>query len=441
MKLGLSKIACIFAFCTMVSIALPAKTTLKTLARLWAPDGPLIQGTDGNFYGTTWSSGSNNAGTVFRITPEGKLTTLYSFCSLKDCIDGAYANGGLVQAANGEFYGTTNSGGAHYCGESQGGCGTIFKITPGGKLTTLHNFCSQRNCRDGSSPYAGLAQGKDGNFYGTTFIQGGGDRGTVFRITPAGKLTTLYNFCSLKACSDGESPIGRLVQAADGDFYGTTYTGGDKANYAGTVFKITPTGKLTTLYSFAGYPTEGGYPQAALVQASDGNFYGTTYLGGSSGDCSYFGCGTVFKITPTGKLTTLHNFCAQTNCTDGATPIAALVQATDGSLYGTTVAGGIDFGGGIWECNLYENYGCGTIFRITGAGKLTTLYSFCSLVNCADGANPVDGLLQATNGTFYGTTDDRINGTVFSLTVGRGPFAEMRPASGKVGTKVVIPGN
>ncbi len=424
----LSQIAFIVAFCTIVAIASPA-TDLKTLASFYgangyAPSGRLVQGIDGNFYGTTWSGGTSfySAGTIFKITPVGKLTILYNFCSVKYCRDGEGPNGGLVQAADGDFYGTTNYGGANIRCDGHG-CGTVFKLTPAGKLTTLHNFCSKRNCEDGAAPYAGLVQGADGNFYGTTFSGGGvrGGAGTVFKITPEGKLTTLYRFSESKY-RHGTNVIAGLVQGTDGNFYGTTSAGGTKANFAGTVFKITPAGKLTTLYSFAGYPTEGASPQAALVQASDGSFYGTTYIGGTSGDCSYFGCGTVFKITPTGKLTTLYSFCAHANCTDGANPIAALIQAIDGKLYGTTVAGGVGFGGGIGDCYGYESEGCGTLFAITGKGKLTTLHRFCYLVasECPDGANPINGLMQGTNGIFYGTTDAFPGGTVFSLTVERG---------------------
>ncbi len=422
-KPRLSNVACILTFFTMVSISLPAKTILKTLVRFdgtngYGPSGPLIQGTDGNFYGTTWSGGTNyqSAGTFFTITPTGTLTILYNFCSLKNCTDGAYPNG-LVQAADGDFYGTTNSGGTNICDNY--GCGTIFKITPTGQLTTLHNFCSERNCRDGWSPYAGLVQGVGGNLYGTTYMSGSTrDAGTVFKITPDGKLTTLYRFRSSNG-RHGVNVMAGLVQGADRNFYGSTQAGGSNSNSAGTIFKITPSGKLTTLHSFAGYPSDGAHPRAALVQGRDKNFYGTTPAGGSNGDCSG-GCGTIFKITPSGKLTTLYNFCAKADCSDGVEPIAALVQATDGNLYGTTGAGGVGFVGNIGACYLYgENEGCGTIFKVTDSGKLTTLYRFCAQSpDCDDGSNPINGLLQAPDGIFYGTTDNDSGGTVFSLNLG-----------------------
>jgi len=195
---------------------------------------------------------------------------------------------------------------------------------------------------------------------------------------PAQTLTTLYSFDS----TAGAYPSRGLVQAANGDFYGTTYGGG--ANGGGAVFKITPSGTLTTLYSFDG--ADGGLPSGGLVQAANGDFYGTTYDGGAN--CSPYGCGTIFKITLSGMLTMLHSF----DGADGAYPYAGLVQATNGDLYGTTYDGG---------ANCLPD-GCGTIFRITPSGTLTTLYTFCSQTGCADGQNPYAGLAQATMGTSTG---------------------------------------
>src|ERR1022692_1853466 len=172
--------------------------------------------------------------------PAQTLTTLFSF----DGTDGAVPQAGLVQATNGDLYGTTESGGTSTNG-------TVFKITPGGTLTTLYSFCSQTNCTDGANPYAGLVQAANGNFYGTTQYGGTNHRGTVFKITQGGTLTTLYSFCSQTNCTDGECPFAGLVQAANGNFYGTTESGG-RANGYGTVFKITPTGTLTTLHRFNG---------------------------------------------------------------------------------------------------------------------------------------------------------------------------------------------
>src|ERR1022692_4324052 len=251
----------------------------------------LVQATNGELYGTTSTGGVNGDGMVFRITPGGTLTTLHSF----DGTDGDGPTTGLIQSTDGNLYGTTLKGGA--C-TGPGGCGTVFKMTPGGKLTTLYSFCTQAGCIDGVSPYAGLVEGTDGNFYGTTTNGGancfsGGGCGTVFKITPTGKLTTLYNFCSLSGCRDGADPVVGLVQATNGDFYGTTQDGG--ANAIGTVFRITPSGSLTRLYSFcsqSGCP-DGSYPNGGLVRGTNGDLYGTTTFGGTCAITS--GCGTIFK--------------------------------------------------------------------------------------------------------------------------------------------------
>ena len=238
-----------------------------------------MQGSDGNFYGTTIAGGAQGNGTVFKITPTGTLTTLYNFCYESSCPQ--YPQAALVQGSDGNFYGTTPVGGTTYNG-------TVYEITPSGALTTLYNFCSQTNCTDGSKPYAGLVQATDGDFYGTTIAGGAQGNGTIFKITPSGTLTTLYSFCSQSGCDYGLAEAG-LIQATDGNFYGTTDLG------AGTVFTITPSGTFTTLYSFCSDPNcaDGTSPLAALVQATNGNFYGTTSEGGASDNCPG-GCGTVF---------------------------------------------------------------------------------------------------------------------------------------------------
>jgi uncharacterized repeat protein (TIGR03803 family) len=405
----------------------------------------LVQATNGDLYGTTGSGGTNGSGTVFKITPNGTLTTLYSFCSQSNCTDGAGPNQ-MIQATNGDFYGTASSGGAN-------GSGTIFKITPSGTLTTLYSFCSQSGCLDGSGPYAGLVQATNGDLYGTT--TGGGANpfgglfaGTVFKITPSGTLTTLYSFCSQIGCADGQNPYAGLVHATNGDFYGTTSNGGfscggPPGHDCGTIFKITPGGTLTTLHSFctqSGCP-DGSIPQGGLVQATNGNFYGTTVEGGgpTAGGGPSSSSGTVFKMTPSGTLTTLYRFCSQTNCADGDAPAAGLVQATDGDFYGTTYCGGANPNSP--DCG-------GTIFKITPRGTLTTLYSFCSQSGCADGDGPEAGLVQATNGDFYGTASggglssacSYGCGTLFSLSVGLRPFVQTQTTSGEVGAAVKILG-
>jgi uncharacterized repeat protein (TIGR03803 family) len=409
------------------------------------PVGPLVQGTDGNLYGSTAEGGANAGGTVFKVTPGGTLTTIYEFCSQANCADGAFP-AALVLGTDGNLYGITLFGGTN-------NSGTAFKITPRGTLTTLHNWCSEPNFADGCygfypEPARPFVQAADGNFYGVNDGGGPDFSGTFFELTPTGVLTTLYGFCSQPNCSDGGFPTG-LIQATDGNFYGTTLIGG--ANSDGEVFKITPSGTLTILYSFcsqggAGVCTDGASPYESLIQASDGDFYGTTSYGGgnvNSASCvaESSECGTIFKITPQGALTTVYNFCSQTNCADGAGPYSGLVQGTDGNFYGSTAAGGIS------SCtnSYFFIPGCGTVFRLTPGGALSTLHSFDS----TDGNYP-EGLFQATNGNFYGTTldgatssGDCINtcGTAFGLSVRLGPFVETVPTSGTVGEAVTILGN
>jgi len=332
------------------------------------PHGGLVQGKDGNFYGTTELGGPERLGTVYRITAQGKLSTLHSF----NGSEGYQPHAGLAQGMNGTFYGTTLAGGAN-------DRGTIFTITPTGKLTLLHSF----NGTDGQSPYAGLMLDANGSFFGTTSGGGANDRGTVFTITATGKLTTLYNFCSLPKCADGIFPVATLMRGVDGRFYGTTLGDGCVSS-CGTVYTITPSGKLTTLYNFCAQSgcTDGSAPVGGLVQGKDGNFYGLASQGGTNG------LGTVYRITAQGKLTTLHKF----DGSDGKSPDGTLVLGADGSFYGTTANGGS--GGNCMP-------GCGTVFRITASGNLTTLHSFG---NGTEGDTPDAGLVQGTAGTFYGTT-------------------------------------
>lgn len=409
-------------FFAAITIASPAQT-VTTLASFDKTDGrvpgypaaPFVQGTNGNLYGTTAAGGTNDEGTVFEISSAGKIVTLYSFCSQPGCSDGTNVNAGLVQATNGNFYGTTAGGGTN-------NFGTVFEIKPAGKLTTLYRFCSS-GCLDGANPSAGLLQASDGNFYGTTFSGGAFGAGTVFRITKSGTLTTLASFDGV----NGQGPdFGSLIQATDGNFYGTTVAGGANASSCGsntgcgTVFRMTPGGQLTSLYSFCGQPncTDGFELFGGLVQGTNGNFYGTTVMGGTNG------VGTVFEITPAGKLTTLHSF----DSTDGSYPEAALLQGTDGNFYGTTSNGG-------------ANGFSGTLFQITPAGNLATLYSFCSHAKCADGTGPFEGLMQATTGDFYGATfagghsSNCLDGcgTAFRLSMGLGPFIQTRPSTARRG--------
>jgi uncharacterized repeat protein (TIGR03803 family) len=328
-----------------------------------SPDAPLIQGADGNFYGTTYEGGGEGCGgrgcgTVFRMTPDGTVMILHAFAG---GTDGIYPGAALIQTADGNFYGTTAvGGGIGFCG--YGGCGTAFQMTTDGIVTILHAFGGGT---DGAFPAASaLIQATDGNFYGTTYEGGGAGCGSVgcgtaFRMTPDGTVTILHAFAG---GIDGATPYAALIQATDGNFYGTTEHGGGVGCEAfggcGTVFQMTPDGAVTILHAFAG-GTDGAYPLGALLEATDGNFYGTTLTGGGAG-CGSYGCGTAFQMTPDGTVTVLHAFSFGT---DGADPVAGLIQATDGSFYGTT-----EYGGGA-GCG---SSGCGTVYQITPGGFVET---------------------------------------------------------------------
>jgi uncharacterized repeat protein (TIGR03803 family) len=389
-----------------------------------APDY-LIQASDGNFYGTTLSGGNScsggsvGCGTFFEITPDGVETVLYLFGASPS--DG-WDPGGLIQASDGNFYGTSAEGGAY-------GAGTVFKLTPAGVETVLYSFGASPS--DGAAPSGPLIQASDGDFYGTTASGGvnycatipgsSNNCGTAFKITPAGLETVVHSFGT--SVSDGVEPLGSLIQASDGNFYGTTSGGGantcsipgeiipGQTNNCGTVFKITAVGVETVLYSFGVSPSDGDAPLGPLIQASDGNFYGTTASGGGLPCLGANGCGgTVFGITPSGTESILYRFVS--GPADQGSPAQFLIQASDGNFYGTTVDGGP-----------YETQ-AGTAFQITPDGVETILYSFGA--SDSDGIRPVF-VMQARDGNLYGVTDngggDRVvggvtvqgGGTVFKL--------------------------
>jgi uncharacterized repeat protein (TIGR03803 family) len=405
-----------------------------------APESTLIQATDGNLYGYTTEGGldvcAGSCGTLFKIDHQGKLTTFYKFCrgGKLPCPDGMTPNGALIQASDGNFYGTTMQGGPNNGPNCQYGCGTVFRITPEGKLTTLYSFCALANCADGASPEGALLQASNGKLYGETGIGGNGVQfgmGTLFELTLQGKLTTVHTFCAnYPDCSDGIGPTFGLIQARNGNLYGTTAQGGgivnDRTLLYGTVFEIKLDGTLTSVYSFclSGYPTcpDGEYPVGQLVQAADGNLYGATNQGGTG----HFG--TIFKMAPSGQLTTIHTF----QGTDGGFP-AGIMQASNDAFYGST-----DYEG--------ANGDGGTLFLLNSTG-FTTLYNFCSQTNCPDGSGP-SVLTQGTDGILYGTTVEGGNlnfcfggcGTLFSLNDGLHAFVEANPDFGKAGRKVILLG-
>jgi uncharacterized repeat protein (TIGR03803 family) len=408
----------VFVVCVSAVIA----TSAQTYSTIYSftgtnnkPSGPLVQGTDGNLYGVTANGGTTSNGSIFKVTPQGQFTTLYSFCAQNQCSGGTGLSG-LIQGTNGNFYGAY----------SYPGYGAAFEITPAGKLTTLYTFCSLPNCSDGEYPNGPLLQGMDGNFYGTTHEGGANGAGTVYKLTPSGTLTTLYDFCSQAQCADGSSPYAGVIQDAAGNLYGTTNVGGNDANQSycnygcGVAYKLSPSGVLTTLYAFCSLSgcADGFFPQSTLVFGSDGNLYGTTSQGGTDG------FGTAFRLTPGGTLTTLHTFCVVDDCTDGYEP-GQLIEGSDSNIYGMTLEGGGNGSGGDG----------GSIYRITTKGTFTVVYS-----NNSNNLNP---LVEATNGKLYGTTMNYSTGgsSIFSFSLGLNPFVETQTSSGAVGASVVILGN
>jgi uncharacterized repeat protein (TIGR03803 family) len=369
--------------------------------------GFIAQGRDSNMYSTSRQIDTGGPGDVFKITPAGILSVIYNFSDADGLV---YPAGGLTLAINGTLYGATG-------GNNSTDFGTIFKITAEGTLTTLYSFTDGA---DGSVPAAPI-QGIDGNFYGTpssctawssaTLCQEGNANkyGAVYKLTPAGVFSTLHTFNG----RDGANPTAPLLQATNGNLYGTTVQGG--VNGDGVIFIITPSGNFKVLFNFGSETGVALY--APLIQGSDGNFYGLTVKGGPSGG------GTAFKITPGGKLTVLHDF---TGGSDGSNQVVGLVQATDGNFYGTNNVGG--------------NGGEGTIFRVSSTGIFATLYNFDDY---SLGANPQTTLLQHTNGLLYGDTalgGAYGGGTFYSFDVGLGPFVSFLPAAAAVGKPVEILG-
>ena len=339
-------------------------------------EGPigLVRDSQGNFFGTTFSSGGDTPGAIFKIAPDGAETVLHIFGGGPD--DGAFPAAGLILDAAGNLYGTTTNGGAN-------GSGAVFVFTAGGKEKLLYSFCRRTECRDGASPSSALMRDDAGNFYGTTTSGGAHIVGTIFRLAPDGTETVLYAF---RGRADGSQPSGTPIMDGKGSLYGTTFGGGSEGRL-GTVFKLAPDGKETLLHVFAG-GTDGAGPQGGVIADRNGNLFGTTLYGGG-GSCAQSlvkGCGTVFKLNKDGAETVLHAFAGGA---DGSYPYAGLILDGDGNLYGTTSAGGTGTG-----CN----EGCGTVFKIAHDGTETILHTFTS----ATGATPYGGLIRDRKGNLYG---------------------------------------
>jgi uncharacterized repeat protein (TIGR03803 family) len=367
------------------------------------PNG-LIFGSDGYIYGTTEHGGANDYGTIFKMTRAGALTTLVEFAGKALVNSSAVPRAGLVEGRDGDFYGTASGGGMGPTGEYNVDKGTVFKLSRSGIFTTLVRFSENGATNKGCVPYSPLVQAPNDDFYGTTFAGGSGKPvphpafrgfGTIYKMSPAGHLATLYDFTAHFGMGQGASPWAGLTLGKDGNFYGSTWGG---LGVAGTIFKLTPKGAMTTLVKFSGLKKGGGLV-AELVQGSDGNFYGTTPVSDSGNR------GTIFRMTPGGALTTLVEFA--NNDPKGGEPHAALTEGNDGKLYGTTCAGGA--------------YNWGTIFRVTTAGSFETLWNFNNTSEKRICPRGITGaLLKDQDGNFYGATKwggrDNI-GTLFKLTL------------------------
>jgi uncharacterized repeat protein (TIGR03803 family) len=421
-RAGLALAAATALLCPAVLAAsAPALTVVHSFTALPTPpsrainlDGAnpascLIQGSDGNFYGTTQDGGPGGAGTIFELGTNGSLTGLYSFPGITNSDGVTRYNIGpndLTRGSNqyaGYLYGTTQRGGNLF--------GSVFALSPKLVFTDLHDFSPATNLSasgssltnaDGSDPTGALVPGPDGNFYGTTQSGGANGTGTIFQLTPAGGFTSLYSFSALDDFSDnsdGATPNG-LVLGSNGAFYGTTQGGG--VNGAGTVFQFSPGGGVTPLYSFDPNSSDPDLVQAALVQGPNGNFYGTSEFGGSADS------GTVFEVTPSGVVTVLYSFSGEN---DGGLPSTPLTLAPDGNFCGTTGGAGSNE--------------TGTLYIITPGGSFSTMYSFSALKTNSensDGAYPSAALTVGSDGNMYGSCQNGGaggTGTIFRFSLSR----------------------
>jgi len=392
-------------------------------------NGIIAQGRDGSLYSTA-GHGCPGNGTAFKISANATMTVLHSFNGGGG--DGYAPNSGLTLTGGGTFVGTTE--GADF------NAGTLFVMTPNGTLTNLDNAFGGTKGVNGGEPIAPPIQGMDGNYYGMTTAggdvtkctSGNGGCGVIYRITPSGRYTVIHTFEE----GEGANPKDRLLLAADGNLYGTTFYGGTvNSRYIGNgvIFKITPAGQYTGLYVFCSTNClDGGQPAASLTQGLDGNFYGTTIIGGTHLFSNFFG-GTIFKLTPQGVYSVLYNFCSQPNCSDGGQAVANLIQATDGNFYGTTQVGGAN--------------GYGVIFQLTPEGQYTVLYNF----DFVHGLGPLVPLTQGTNGVLYGDTSGGGSGhsvdcggngcgVFYSLDMGLPSYANLETWWGQQGSTIELLG-
>ena len=366
-----------------------------------APEGNLVLGPDGSFYGTTQGGGTTNGyGTIFKMTTGGALTTLVIFKGT----NGVNPLDGLTLAPDGNFYGTTVYGGTNFANTNINaglGGGTVFRLTTNGLLTTLATFA----VTNGQNPHAGLTWGPGGLFYGTTASGGPFGDGTIFSVTTSGTLTMLTNFNN----ANGNAPTAGLTLGPDGNLYGVTQSGG--AHGAGTVFRVTPSGSLTNVYHFGSNPADGASPQTTMTLGPDGNLYGATAF---TSIVPFDPNGTIYKVTTNGTLTTLINF----DFYNGGNPVGSLTLGPDSNFYGTTYLG--DNG---------NNSNMGIVYSLTTNRVFTVLAEF----DGSNGAYPVSGLtLGPDNNLYGGTTGNGAhgNGTIYKL--GLSPIFISNPASQSV---------
>jgi uncharacterized repeat protein (TIGR03803 family) len=354
--------------------------------------GRLAQGRDGNFYAQSGNGGTSSLGTIFKVTPSGTVAIIHSLVST----DGYSSNtgGGTTLGANGDFYANGFSGGSS-------GYGTVFKVTPTGTLTVLHNFT---DTGDGYNPANAQVTDTNGNLYGTT----DSNPVTIYQITPAGTFSTITTLTTAEGIEGGQLSIG-----SDGNVYGGMNLGG--ANGYGTAFKTTPAGVVTVLHNFD--PTDGDYAAGGMVQAANGKFYGAAMLGGVSN------AGVIYSLTSSGTYAMLHSV---NGTTDGYEPYGQVLLASDGNFYGVTNGGG--------------SVGCGTIFKVTPAGAYSVVYNFDSTHGCS----PEEQVIQGTNGLLYGLVNGGGaygNGAFYSLSVpGLRKFAGLVTTTAAQGANIGILG-
>ncbi len=429
------------------------------------PTAGLFRDSMGNLYGTTPFGGANaglegdGGGTVFELATSGQETVLYSFCTAVGCADGSTPDGDLIQDAEGNLYGNTGSGGANFSG-------AVFELAPpaqqGGAWTeqTIYSFCSVPNCADGASPSGGLVQDATGSLYGVTMSEGANSRqdskqigsisnyGTVFKLMPPAQQgstwteETIYSFCSEANCTDGNLPVGGLIRDAAGNLYGTTSQGGANnmaSGGAGTVFMVSAAGLETVLYNFCSMNAclDGETPYTRVLEDAAGNLYGSTLNGGlPDPTCGLQGCGTLFELSPPGKqattwsASTLYLFCSasnsNSNCIDGYSPEAGLIEDSAGNLYTTTF-----WGGGNGEGTVFK-FATGGLPALATTTTLTsspnpTIYgqgvTFAAVVSSSAGAPPPNGETVSfiSKGIVLGTAtlvDGSANLTISTLSVG-----------------------